>query len=406
MNTYKISTNRCFALLLSVAFCHYTLFMYIEEVIGKLPLISMLSVFFFPVLYFILFILSYKSSTRLRIHISAIGIFTFFMLEIMLTYVFHPDNVQYIESKFVSDILPCIPFFWLGLSLTLDDDTYNTVSLFSCIAIIISTLYLFYYMGSGRLLRGSHGEDYSMYWSYLLLPNTMIAIEYTFKRKKIFSLVCSIVGVVYAFVMGTRGAIIILFAYIITCIWRYLNISIRKKILSMMALSLISVGFVVSPVYLSLLKNVRSVLENSGVSTRIVDYLISGGIVSYTSGRDIIYLDLLGKLAEKPLLGWGVYGEYPLGYDAGAHNLYLEVVFNFGYPLGIILLISFIILYIKALKRTKGKLVYGWIVLFGCLVFIKGIFGGSYLDYSVFFLLGMCLKEIRFSSKNTTYRTD
>jgi O-antigen ligase len=223
----------------------------------------------------------------------------------------------------------------------------------------------------------------------------MIAIEYAFKRKKIVAIICSVIGITYALSMGTRGPIVIIFVFLVICVWIHLNISTNKKILMMLLLALIAVDFTVSPAYRQLLTSMKRFLARNGVSTRVVDYLISGEIVSVTSGRDVIYQDLFSKLNEKPFLGYGIYGEYPLGYAAGAHNIYLEVMFHFGYPMGILLLISFVVIYIKALKKTKGKLVQSWLLLFGCMVFVKGIFGGSYLDSSVFFLLGLCLREIR-----------
>lgn len=399
----KLTSKTFFTLLIGVMLCHYTLFDYFAVIIGKLPVISVLRPLFFPILYSLLALLSLNSARLKWIRATDIGVIIFFALSILLSIIFHPQNSLYITENLWTDILPCIPFFMLGLCIDLDEDTYKTVSLLSCLAILVNTLYVFYFLSGGRALGGSHGEDYSMYWAYLLLPNTLIAIDYSFKSRKLFPAICSVIGVIYAFAMGTRGPIVVLAVFIIICIWRYINLRTSKKILAISVLGIIVFAFVSSPLYMKFLLEFKAFLADNGVSTRVVDYLISSEMISQTSGRDDIYIDLLNKLNDHPFAGYGVYGEYPLGYLAGAHNIYLQVVFHFGYPLGIVVLLSYISTFIKALVKTKGSLTQGWIVLFGCLVFVRGIFGGSYLDYTVFFLLGLCLKflrEERYKPKN------
>lgn len=391
----KITSDFMFALLISVMFCHYTLFDYFAVVIGKLPFISVFKSFFFPVLYLFLVLLALKPSRFKWIRATDIGIILFVTLAILGSVLLYPNNTEYIAKALWSGILPCLPFFLLGLSLNLDENTYKIVNLICCLAIIVNAVYMIYFLGSGRALGGSHGEDYSMYRSYLLLPNTMFALDYTFKSKKLFPLISSLIGIVYAFAMGTRGPIVILAVFIAVCVWRYINLRTSIKILAVTLVGVAVVIFVYSPLYIQALTGMQEMLVEAGVSTRVVDYLLSGEMISHTSGREDIYADLLNKLMEQPIFGYGVYGEYPLGYPAGAHNIYLQIVFNFGYPLGIVLLISYIAVFIKALIKSKGTLAQSWIALFGCLVFVRGIFGGNYLDYTLFFLLGLCLKSLR-----------
>lgn len=393
--TIKLTSNTFFTLLIGVMLCHYTLFDYFAVIIGKLPVMSIFKPLFFPILYSLLALLSLNSARLKWIRANDIGIIIFLTVSILLTIIFHPQNSQYIAEELWTDILPCIPFFMLGLCIDLDEDTYKTISLLSCLAILVSTLYVRYFLNSGRTLGGSHNEDYSMYWSYLLLPNTLIAIDYFFKSKKLLPAICSATGVIYAFAMGTRGSIVVLAVFIIICVWRYINLRTSKKIIVMGVLGIFVWTFISSSLYTQALLEFRDFLDNNGVSTRVIDYLISGEMVSQTTGRDDIYIDLLNKLNEHPFLGYGVYGEYPLGYHAGAHNIYLQVVFHFGYPLGSIIMLSYITVFIKALIKTKGNLIQSWIALFGCLVFVRGIFGGNYLNYTVFFLLGLCLKSLR-----------
>ncbi len=390
---FKINQDMVFSILIAVLFCHQTLFSYFVYVIDRIPLISSFKYFFFPILYITLFTLSFNKKRLKFIKIYDLLLILFFVISVFITTIFYPNNYPYIASSLTSQILPCVPFFFIGLSFYAEDQTINTVYLFSCIAIIINILYVFYFISSGRNLGGDN-VGYSMYWSYLLLPNIMIVIEYAFRERKLFSIFCSILGIIYTFAMGTRGPIVILFFYIVVSFWISLKIDKIKKIF----LFLIAIGFILlffySPLYLNFLSIIRVGFMNNGVSTRVIDYLINGEIISYTSGRLDITQNLLIKLWEQPIFGYGVYGEWPLGYYS-AHNIYLEIVFHFGIILGSIMIVGYIVKYLKALYVSNNELAKRWLIMFGCLVFVKGIFGGRYMEYTLFFLLGFSLKEIR-----------
>ena len=261
--TIKLTSNVFFSLLIGVMLCHYTLFDYFAVIIGKLPVVSILKPLFFPILYSLLALLSFNAARLKWIRVTDMAIIIFFSISILLTIVFHPQNTQYITEGLWTDILPCIPFFILGLCIDLDEDTYKTVSLLSCWAILVNTLYVIYFLSGGRALGGSHGEDYSMYWAYLLLPNTLIAIDYFLKSRKLFPAICSVIGVIYAFAMGTRGPIVVIAAFIIICIWRYINLRTSKKIIAIISLGVAVFAFVSSPLYMQFLLEFKDFLADN-----------------------------------------------------------------------------------------------------------------------------------------------
>lgn len=390
-----ITNQTIFAFLAVVMFCQNTLFDYVRVILSRLPGGSLLSAAFFPALYIILFLLSYSNERMHRIKVPDVGILLFFALAIAVTYIFFPQNFPFIQENFAVDMLPLIPFFFLGLCMTFDDETIDMLGLFSCFAILISTLYVFYFTGQGNSLSGSHGENYSMHWSYLLLPNIMIVMEAAFRKKKIFYIICTVIGIIYAVAMGTRGPIVIIAAFLVICMWTALNMSIGRKLLLAALFGGLVIWFLSSTAYVDLLEASKGFLKDIGVSTRVIDFLMEGDLVTNVSGRDMIYEDLLTKLWESPLWGYGVYGEYPFGYVSGAHNVYLQLMFNFGIPVGCLLLAAFIFLYVKGLLAARGTVKYRWVLAFGCFVFVRAIFGGNYLDFTTFFLIGICLSAIR-----------
>ncbi len=394
-NENMLKSDKIFAFLAMAMFCHSTLLEYVAVVVGGLPIISYIRPLFYPIVYFSLFILSYRKDRYKNIRATDVLILLLFTMAVLFTYNFYPVNSEFITLSMYDRILPCIPFFILGLTVSLDEYTYSVLGKFSCVAIVVNMIYILFFLSEGGALGGSHGEDYSMHRAYLILPNVLIALDYAFTKKKLYAIVSVIVGIIYVFAMGTRGAIVIVFAFIIACIWMHTRIDKNKKIFIMLILGIIVYFFAISSAYTEILGKFKVFLDRNGFSSRIIDYMISGELVSETSGRDDIYSVLISKLMEKPFTGYGVYGEYPLGYHAGAHNIYLEVLFHYGIPLGLVIIFLYLTVFVKGLKRSQGKLSHNWIVMIGCLVFVKGIFGSRYFDYPVFFLLGLCLKELR-----------
>lgn len=387
------SKRSAFIMLAVVLFCHHTLFSYFEIIIGKLPVLSIFKSLFFPLLYTYLIFNSYSKKRIRYVKISDLLLILFFALSILSTCIVYPENTTYILEALGSHILPCIPFFLLGLCIDTDDQTMDQLSKYSAISIIVSVLYVFYYLGTGRAL-GVEDSGYNMYWSYLLLPNILIIIGSVFKKRNKLAIFCSIIGILYVFAMGTRGPLIVLFSYIGLLSFNKFGRNILSKITITILTVGVSIIFIQSEKYYLVLNSFRSTLVDTNLSTRIVDYLINGKMVTYTSGRTDISKDLLDKVWQHPLIGHGIYGEWPLGYHS-AHNMYIEVIFHYGIFIGIIMILIYVFIYIKTFFTTKKAIEKDWLILLGCLVFVKGSFGGRYMEYPVFLLLGLCLRILR-----------
>ena len=159
-------------------------------------------------------------------------------------------------------------------------------------------------------------------------------------------------------------------------------------------LSLIVLLFYNSPLYISFLAYIMDILERHGLSTRIIQFALDGTVVSYTSGRNELYDWALNRVLENPFVGYGIYGEWPwVGWSI--HNMYLEILLHFGFVGGGILLFAIVSLVIRTYLKTKNEIAKDLILIWASFVFIRGIFGGSYLQFPMFFLLGFCIQELR-----------
>ena len=385
----RFSKDHTFEFLTMVALCQHTLFDYFRVFMSKLPVVGIFSSAFFPIVYFLLIFMAYRKERVKWIRAYDIIIILFFFTSTCLSVIIYPVNAQYIMDRLTISIIPCLPFFLLALCLVMDRDILLRLSNCCCIAIAVTWIYIFFYMATGRELDGDE-----MGRSYALLPNVLIVMSTLhFSGKKRYWIFSGL-GFLYILAMGTRGPIVILGAYILTIIWKKAKIKNSAKVIVTAVIVGLVVLFVQTNIYISLMTSIRTFLRQNGLSTRIIDYLMKGNMISDSSGRNEIYDLLLELLRDRPFIGYGVYGEWQF-INYSAHNVYLETVFQYGWPIGVLLILLYGFTVWKSYRMSKNPVAKEWILAWSCFVFVRGFFGGELLNWNVFFLLGFCLKEIR-----------
>lgn len=377
-------------LLLLLAFCEKNLVRYFVLAVSMLPVVGMVSSFIIPTVYIIL-LLVYFQKYGTHISISEASVVLFVTLAIVFSCILYPENARYIlDSKnFWINIFPCLRYYIIGLILIPDKKTMDIIGKASCMAIIVETLFVIVYMMPRGLMQS---DDMSR--SYQLLPNILFAINLAFNKRKVFPWVCSVVGIIYTLSMGSRGPVLVIAVYVFLKILQSSNVKAWAKTLIGVVISALSVFFLKSSWYLSVLIFAKSTFTNLGVSTRIIDLAIKGTVVSHLSGRDELYDVLIQKIAERPYIGYGVYGEWPW-FHWNAHNMALELMVHFGVILGSLLLLWFMVLSIRAYVKTPNKISRDFLLIWICFIFVRGFFGGSYLQFGVYVLIGFALRELR-----------
>lgn len=388
-----MTSDKAFDTIVMLIICYESLFRYLVAAITKY--IGGIGNLLFPAIYIILGLWALKRRRLKEICLRDLFLILFFVISIYMSCSLYPENAQYINERLYTVILPCLPCFLLGLCLDINEDNFDFIGKWCCGAVVISVLYVFYYRFTGRFFSSD-----SMTITYGLLINTLFTIDYAFRKKTLGPWVCMILGVFFALIMGTRGPLVVEAAFFIICMWKYTHMSKTKKLVFSIITGISIFFFLFIAVKSELLLSFTSVLEKFGFSTRIIDFIITGtGLTDASaSERWDIYRFLFEKLKERPILGYGVYGEWPL-ISWSAHNLYLELIFHYGFILGGLLLIAGVLKYREALKENENVFAKRFIVLLGCYVFINGIFGGSYINKWVFLLLGFCIRESRIKKK-------
>ena len=330
-----------------IALCQKTLFIYPVAIISHIGPLSFLSQVIFPATYLILTIIAIRGkSVTGYIRISDIFLIAFFAVYVAVSTTLDPLQSQAILEYLPSEILPCIPFLFLGLCLRIDSTSMDALGKWSCLAVIMTSVYRIFYQVPDE----EWETNYNMGAAYALLPNILISISYTFQaKKKLLPLICSVVGIFYLFAMGTRGPIVIALTLFLICFLMSGTSQKNWKIVFSVLLGGLVVWVATSPALLYILTWLGDILTSMGLSTRAIEFGVSGEFISNTTGRDDITDTLLRQLDRLPLLGYGVLGENRF-HILSAHNLYLQAIFNYGYFFG-----GLILLFLQGfLSRSPG----------------------------------------------------
>lgn len=231
---------------------------------------------------------------------------------------------------------------------------------------------------------------YSMSMSYsMLLP---MAAFYT--RKKWYSILAFLFLLIVSLLIGSRGAIICILAYII-----YDLFSKNKKIL----ISLLFLFLFV----LSTLPILVNSLETVGISSRTLNMLVEGRIGQETH-RDEIRDVMYDVVKDNPIIGVGVWGDRPVLIPkfkkvSYCHNIILEIVVDFGLFVGSFIIICICSLWLRAYNKatiiTRKKL-----IMYTATCFLPLMFSGSYLIESFFgIFIGVIFVILNTRKKNESF---
>lgn len=243
--------------------------------------------------------------------------------------------------------------------------------------------------------------EYDMVFSYQIMIPIIILFYKIYNKFNIIDFILIIFGVSSIVIIGSRGPIlsIILFSTIFIFIDLIRN---RKKFKSvyMYFLGLIAVFF--SFVYFEqILYQVNMFLIKFGISSRTM-ILLSGGNADFSTGRSYIYKLVIQKILEKPVLGYGLAGDRIFLYGSYPHNIFLEVLVQFGIIFGSSILTIFIFYWIKGIALNKNKEEQDLAIMFFGIGLVQLFISGSYIEASNFWLfMAICFNSVHFKKQET-----
>lgn len=282
-------------------------------------------------------------------------VFTYLTISmIILThYLFFEYNRPYINQVIFKLFFMSIPSFIYAKSIKSEDSLVLAIKRSSDIIFYIGLIIGVLVMG-GIINIG----EYSMTYSYYMVFPVTYYINIFINEKKSKYLYMSLIGCTLILAIGSRGALVCIGAYILIESRKYFEEINFKNIIIFLfiAILLIYITFKFDDILIFIQAN----LEKFGIDSRSIRILLEGGI--HTSGRDDLYNTIIKRVLKNPLIGIGLCGDrvYIGNY---VHNIFIEIIANFGIIIGGIVSLMLIVIIIKSIFNNKSKTLSFWMAI-------------------------------------------
>lgn len=298
---------------------------------------------------------------------------------------FRTETSHYASNYIWIFFLQMIPLFILGNTIdNLDSIDMMIEKILPWIA-IMCMVYFF-----SELIRGAALRKDDMTFSYSVLPFTVYSIISILKEPISFrNILIFIVLLTCQILTGTRGPLVCLLSAVIL----YFLFSKRSFAfqIAMIILGAVFAAYLMSDMFMHNISEIITKLSSFGIDNRILIKLQYGNFLE-GSGREEVSKLLWSKIMEQPFFGYGFLGDRNLILGrAYPHNLFLEVLCQFGFLFGGIVLASFLLFVAKLLKNNRNSTLI--IMLVSCSI-VKLMISGTYVTEALFFvLLGVMLNK-------------
>ena len=390
LNVKRYSSEWWFNILIYVVWGQ-VLLSFVRPVLNMLPIIRNFTEFLIPLFVIVPLLFS------LPYFLKNLKIFDYlFYIIIVFIYVlnfgFYPENTEFLIDRIYPVFCLTLPVYFIGRLTTLEQVEKGLATI-SYLVIYIYALYYLFYIGG--VSNADSDVDYNMSASYHILPHVLLVLWQTMKRFSAFNIITSLLGILMILSFGTRGPLVCSISFVV--IYVLFIAKFRHQILLKTIIAFIGVLFLMflNPIMLG----IQYLLMSIGMSTRITDFYFESSL-DKSLGREYIQDTLYNVMrSENYFWGHGILSSYNY-IETYPHNLYLELVFSFGYIPGILLFLLLTTMFIGAYKKFNNTDIRSFLCVLMCASVIKLFMSGSFLDESLLFLfIGYCLK-IKFIAKN------
>lgn len=296
----------------------------------KINTIDIENVLAFVRYVFLLFglILSYKKINKVWLLHSA-ALFTMFIF----SYSFFYENNIFLLKTFRS-FIPILIMMLMIISIDNYKNFFEQLYKFS-IAYCLTIMIFIAYLSSNGLLWIVGGYGSYMSYSYSILPYICSLFYKIFETrfndyKSLFFAALSFISIC---IWGGRGAVLSsLCCFFILYIHKCINNNrVHKVLFIFLAIFLLSFIFLTVS-FTPILKEMHNIAKSFGIRARFVEK-IDINTNNFDNGRSKLYYKALNAIEEQPLKLRGINADYSLvgGY---IHNIYLELLYDFGAFLG------------------------------------------------------------------------
>lgn len=321
-----------------------------------------------------------------RIDIKYIIIINIIIAIFLLNFMIINDK-RYIKEYFVYFVGICVP---LTTVIYCIKDYKILIDIMNRYSVIMGIIYGILIIVLGSKLANN---KYSMGLSYaLLIPALFMINAYWNSRKKIYICIFGIL-MVGILLYGSRGAIACMIVFVIL---NYIKkLYIEKKIST--ALSFGGLIIALGSTYKIILGYIIILLEKWSIESRTLNLLVQEG--TYLSKREILYHRIWEEIISSPLSIRGISSDRFL-LNTYPHNLFLELIYQFGVVLGGICVLGITAMFLYGLIYNKDKAMGELIMIFGCSSIVTLMLSRTFwTEYNFWVWVMLIISSINISKK-------
>lgn len=307
------------------------------------------------------------------------------ILVVLFSYALYSDSRIFIKRHAFQLFFQILPYYFVGLIMKKEERTFNLLYYGSVLAVLTNLLYIAIILGTGREMQ----ED-NLFLSYSVLPHVLMILWRAMKEKKLFPIVAAVASVLLVISLGSRGPVLSCLAFLVFYALRSLKWHWTGKAFVLGLLGVLVYFFTTTDAWSAFLLWLREIIESFNISTRVIDSVLYEAAEGSDEARLIIYEKLLSHIKDRPLFGYGIYGDWPI-IQYSAHQILLELWVHYGVLFGSALLLIGGALIIRAYKRSSNHFSQVFILLMIAFGVVRGIYAGSYLSDYIFLLIGFCV---------------
>ncbi len=323
---------------------------------------------------------------------SLLGIFLFFLLGVGLSYLIYPEirdllydsPVDLVYSPVNKLFFFCIPALIGAACLTDYNIFFNKMQAWGRIACVMGIItYCFVCLIVGKNLQ------YMVFSYHMLLP-ICVCFEHARIKSSVIDFIIAVGGAICILMCGARGAVLsLLFYFFVTLFFRRLR-RLKKTVVIFMFVLMVFALFSIF-YYQEILLAMADIFDELGIQSRFVTSVLEGGLFE-DRGRTAILQAILKGVKNNPL-GYGLYGDrYVIGtfgfsQYTYAHNIFLEMICDFGIIGGSVLILLITYRIIKMLSFYRDSKEAG--VLLALLPYgvFQLLFSSTFMENIPFFII-------------------
>ena len=315
-----------------------------------------------------------------RNKITFAGIYFIVVFLFLFNYLVFDKNWPYLQTIIFPLFFICLPSFIYAYSIRDWNILMDTMKKASKIVFVIGAIIaILVFMGNSSV------GTYSMSLSYYMLLPTIIYMDDFLDKISLKSGLVVAISLIVILALGSRGAILCAGIFVILkALKSFKTITYNKLLIYLIILFI----FVIGIIYIyEILEYLYNVLLNFGIRSRSIQLFLRDDI--YLSGREKIYDGVINGILDQPILGIGLAGDRQIIGGGYAHNIFIEILANFGVILGSFIILILICLIISSLFTKEDKR-YNMIIIWISVGFVHLFVSGSYLiEFKFWILLGL-----------------